>query len=297
MTGASNNLITESISSETADIKLPTSVPRLPSSVQLGPYSIATNLPDLPSAVCSSAVQSSPVPRPLVFNTINTHSWVVAEQDPEFNQALMASDVLLPDGEGIVWAVKYLTGKKIKKIAGYDVFIHLLEYLQQTGGTCFFMGGSQQTLDLIKERLSKEYPNIKAGFFSPPYKPEFSEEDNTRIYYELRKTKDELNSRITNYEATSPPHHITTLFVGMTAPKQEKWVLQHKDQLPAGIVCSIGAVFDFYAGTVKRPPAWMIRMKLEWLGRLTSNPKRIWKRVFLSTPKFILSILKLPRQT
>ena len=286
MTGASNNLITESISSETADIKLPTSVPRLPSSVQLGPYSIATNLPDLPSAVCSSAVQSSPVPRPLVFNTINPHSWVVAGKDPEFRKALETSDMLLPDGEGIVWAVKYLTGKKIKKIAGYDIFIHLIQHLQQSGGSCFFMGGSQQTLDQIKARLSKEYPNVKAGFYSPPFKPEFTSEDNHQII-----------NHISNYQSLIINSRLDVVFVGMTAPKQEKWVLQHKDQLPAGIVCSIGAVFDFYAGTVKRPPAWMIRMKLEWLGRLTSNPKRIWKRVFLSTPKFILSILKLPRQT
>jgi N-acetylglucosaminyldiphosphoundecaprenol N-acetyl-beta-D-mannosaminyltransferase len=86
---------------------------------------------------------------------------------------------------------------------------------------------------------------------------------------------------------------MTVLFVGMTAPKQEKWVFQNRERIPADIVCSIGAVFDFYAGTGKRPPAWMVRSKLEWLGRLISSPKKIWKRVFLSGPRFFISVLKL----
>jgi N-acetylglucosaminyldiphosphoundecaprenol N-acetyl-beta-D-mannosaminyltransferase len=270
----------------------------MPEIIRIGKYFISTALPELPSPAPLAS-------RPFVINTINTHSWVVAERDELFREALAASDILLPDGEGIVWAVKYLTGKKIRKIAGYDLFIHMLEYLQKNGGTCFFLGGSQQKLDLIKARLAKEYPDVKAGFYSPPFKPEFSEEDNSIIHYELRKTKDELNAGIPNYENTSPlsahsspltvhrspPHHLTTLFVGMTAPKQEKWVHKNKANIHVDIICSIGAVFDFYAGTVKRPPDWMVMMKLEWLGRLLSNPKKMWRRVFVSGPRFFLSIL------
>ena len=257
--------------------------------VQIGDYSITTELRD-PSSI---------VPRPssFVINTLNTHSWVVAEKDQAFKEALLASDCLLPDGEGIVWAVKHVTGKKIRKIAGYDLFIFMLEYLQRTGGTCFFLGGSPATLELIRERLSREYPGVRAGFYSPPFKEAFDEEDNDKINYELRKTNDELNSRISNYENSSPltAHRspMTVLFVGMTAPKQEKWVFQNRERIPADIVCSIGAVFDFYAGTGKRPPAWMVRSKLEWLGRLISCPKKIWKRVFLSGPRFFISVLKL----
>ena len=83
---------------------------------------------------------------------------------------------------------------------------------------------------------------------------------------------------------------VDVLFVGMTAPKQEKWVFQHKEALRAGIICSIGAVFDFYAGTAKRPPDWMIRHRLEWLGRLIANPGKIWRRVFISGPRFFISL-------
>jgi N-acetylglucosaminyldiphosphoundecaprenol N-acetyl-beta-D-mannosaminyltransferase len=254
--------------------------------IQIGSFRIATDFPELPpSTTPPSAVRRLPSASPFIINTINTHSWVVAETDPVLREALSSSDVLLPDGEGIVWAVRYLTGQQIRKIAGFDIFIHLLQYLQKTSGTCFFMGGSQKTLDLIKARLAKEYPNITAGFYSPPFKQEFSDEDNSIIHTKIRS----------QFTAHSSP--FTVLFVGMTAPKQEKWVHKNKENIHADIICSIGAVFDFYAGTVKRPPDWMIRLKLEWLGRLLSNPKKMWKRVFLSGPRFILSILQLPGKT
>jgi N-acetylglucosaminyldiphosphoundecaprenol N-acetyl-beta-D-mannosaminyltransferase len=274
----------------------------MPEIIRIGKYFISTALPELPSPAPLAS-------RPFVINTINTHSWVVAERDELFREALAASDILLPDGEGIVWAVKYLTGKKIRKIAGYDVFIHLLEYLQRTSGTCFFTGGSPHTLDLIKGKLSKEYPSVRAGFYSPPFRTEFDENDNAMIYYELRKTIDEFNSGISNYESSSSNlqiplssnhHHnsssLNVLFVGMTAPKQEKWVFQNQEKIRADIICSIGAVFDFYAGTAERPHGWMIRLRLEWLGRLLTDPKKIWKRVFLSGPRFIFSIVTSPRQ-
>ena len=81
------------------------------------------------------------------------------------------------------------------------------------------------------------------------------------------------------------------LFIGLTAPKQEKWAFAHKEDLDVAHICCIGAVFDFYAGTVKRPPKWMIGFGLEWLGRLVSEPKRLWKRYLLSSPVIILDTL------
>ena len=203
-----------------------------------------------------------------IINTINPHSYVVAKSDPVFQEALKASDVLLADGSGIVLAAKQINNAEIKKIAGADLHHHLLEQLNELGGSCFYMGSSRQTLDKIQNQLAKDYPQIKAGFYSPPFKPEFSEEENNDII----KAVNEFSPDV--------------LFIGMTAPKQEKWVHQHKDALNANAICSIGAVFDFYAGNTPRAPQWMISTHLEWLYRSVKS-YRLFKRNFISNPIFL----------
>lgn len=207
-----------------------------------------------------------------IINTINPHSYVTAKNDPLFEMALRNSDILLPDGSGIVLAAHQIYGKTIQKIAGSDLHLHLLSLLNQNGGKCFYMGASQSTLYKIRERLSSEYPNVIAEFYSPPFKPEFSDDDNCAIV-------DAIN-------AFAPD----VLFVGMTAPKQEKWLHQHKQNLDFKIACSIGAVFDFYAGTVQRPSQFWIDLHLEWFPRLLKEPKRLWKRNFVSTPLFLMDM-------
>jgi N-acetylglucosaminyldiphosphoundecaprenol N-acetyl-beta-D-mannosaminyltransferase len=206
----------------------------------------------------------------IVIDTINPHSFCVAEKDADFKSALQSSDILIPDGEGIVWGVKKTSGKQIKKIAGFDLHQHCLELLKkQGGGKVFYLGAAQGTLDKIEERIKKEYPTLEVGSYSPPYKPSFSEEDNKIM--------------IEQVNAFSPD----VLFVGMTAPKQEKWIHQNHKQLDAKIICAIGAVFDFYAGTVKRPSDFWVKLKLEWLVRFLKEPKRLFRRNFVSTPMFV----------
>ncbi|MDB4270902.1 WecB/TagA/CpsF family glycosyltransferase [bacterium] len=225
-------------------------------------YTIKTNYPQLP------------VEKKTVINTINPHSYCVAKQDTAFEAALKASDVLLPDGVGIVLAAKILNGQKIQKIAGYDIFIYLMHHLNATKGSCFFLGASEQTLTLIKIRAAKEFPNITINAYSPPYKPAFSKVDS-----------EEMCRRV---NACGPE----VLFVGMTAPKQEKWVKRHKEALNAHIICSIGAVFDFFAGTSKRAPEWIINIGLEWFHRSLVSPSRLGTRNLKSNPKFIWDIFK-----
>ena len=208
-------------------------------------------------------------------NTINAHSWVMADKDAQFRKALADSDVLLPDGEGIVFAARVLAGAKIKKIAGADLHCHLLEQLNESGGKCFYLGSSPSTLGRITDKVHAYYPNIAIDVFSPPFVREFSAEDNERM-------TDAVNSFAPD-----------VLFVGMTAPKQEKWVAANRDKINARMICSIGAVFDFYAGTKKRPPQWMIDMKLEWFGRLIFDTKHYWRRAFFSIPAFMWNLVKL----
>lgn len=193
-------------------------------------------------------------------NTINQYSYCMAEEDESFKRALLESDVLLPDGVGIVFASRFLDGNQIKKIAGADVHRFLLRKMEAENGSCFYLGSSVPTLDKIEARMAKEYPNIRVGSYSPPYKPEFSETENSQMRQAVNSFRPDV------------------LFIGMTAPKQENWSYAHKDKLDTNIICSIGAVFDFYAGTVSRPSTFLQNMGLEWLGRLLKEPKRMWKR-------------------
>jgi len=207
-----------------------------------------------------------------VINTINPHSYVTAMNDEYFKKALQESDLLIPDGSGIVLAARELYSAKIKKIAGTDLHNFLLQTMNKKSGKIFYMGAAQHTLDKIEEKIKLEYPNIVVESYSPPFKPLFSQEENDTIVSKINAFKPDI------------------LFIGMTAPKQEKWLHAHKEQLDFKVASSIGAVFDFYAGTVVRPSQFWLDLHLEWLPRLLKEPKRLWRRNFVSTPLFLLEI-------
>ena len=213
-----------------------------------------------------------------LINTINAHSYNTALKDKLFAEALQRGDALIPDGASIVMACRWLKAKSQPKerIAGWDLFVMEMERLNRKGGKCFFMGSSEKVLGLIKERTKAVYPNITVETYSPPYKPEFSEEDNRAIIEAINRADPNL------------------LWIGMTAPKQEKWTYTHWDELK--IRChtgTIGAVFDFFAGTVERAPEWWQKHSLEWLYRLLKEPKRMWKRYIIGNTLFLWNVGKL----
>lgn len=209
-----------------------------------------------------------------IINTINPHSYCVAKNDLNFDEALKKSDILLPDGIGIVLAEFFLNRNRIQKIAGFDLFMFLMNRLNNSNGSVFFLGSSSETLEKIEFKSSIDFPNISVGNYSPPFKDVFSEEDSNIMI-----------SKVNDFQPD-------VLFVGMTAPKQEKWAYQFKDELKVRNICSIGAVFDFYAGNTNRAPKLIIKLGLEWLHRSLTN-RRLFKRNFISNPKFILHVLKL----
>lgn len=212
----------------------------------------------------------------LLINTINAHSYNTALKDPLFAEALTKGDALIPDGASIVMACKWLKAKSQPKerIAGWDLFVYEMEKLNAHGGKCFFMGSSEKVLSLIKAKAAEVYPNITVETYSPPYKQEFTEEDNKAIIDAINKAKPDL------------------LWIGMTAPKQEKWAYKHWNELDINCHCgTIGAVFDFFAGTVERAPKWWQEHSLEWLYRLLKEPKRMWRRYIIGNTLFIINII------
>lgn len=213
----------------------------------------------------------------LLINTINAHSYNTALKDVFFAEALMKGDALIPDGASIVMACRKLKAKSqpTERIAGWDLFTMEMERLNQKGGTCFFMGSSEKVLNLIREKAKTVYPNIRIETYSPPYKPEFSEEENRAIIEAINRANPDL------------------LWIGMTAPKQEKWAYRHWDKLDIHCHCgTIGAVFDFFAGTMERAPLWWQEHSLEWLYRLLKEPKRMWRRYIIGNTLFIWNVFR-----
>ena len=240
----------------------------------------------------------------LLINTINAHSYNTALKDGLFAEALMKGDVLIPDGASIVMACKFLKAKSRPKerIAGWDLFVHEMGKLnveslglsvegdssqaqnveslgfrgERRKKKVMFMGSSEKVLALIRDRAAVDYPNLEVVTFSPPYKPEFTDEENAEMVRAINEAKPDL------------------LWIGMTAPKQEKWTYKHWDELDIDChVGTIGAVFDFYAGTMKRAPLWWQEHSLEWLYRLLKEPKRMWRRYLVGNALFLWNVIKL----
>ncbi len=213
----------------------------------------------------------------LLINTINAHSYNTALKDDFFAEALMKGDALIPDGASIVMACRKLKAKSQPKerIAGWDLFTMEMERLNRKGGTCFFMGSSEKVLKLIREKGKTVYPNIRIETYSPPYKPEFSEAENREIIEAINRANPDL------------------LWIGMTAPKQKKWAYRHWNELHIHCHCgTIGAVFDFFAGTMERAPMWWQEHSLEWLYRLIKEPKRMWRRYIIGNTLFIRNVIR-----
>jgi len=208
-----------------------------------------------------------------IINTINPHSYCLSRYDRIFNEALNSSDILLPDGTGIVLAARILNNQSITKIAGADIHQYLLQQANLKNEKVFYLGASQSTLELIQNKVKREFPNITVSSFSPPYKPQFTKSETAQMLEKVNDFKPDI------------------LFVGMTAPKQEKWVFANKVDINANTIVSIGAVFDFYAGNIKRSSDFWISIGLEWLPRFLKEPKRLARRNLVSTPKFLVEIL------
>lgn len=211
-----------------------------------------------------------------VFFCANPHSLVQANDDHDFQDALNSADLLTPDGIGIVLASRMLGGSIRKRVTGSDIFWGLNEALNRIGGkSCFFLGSTEATLESIRRRMARDYPNIHiAGAYSPPFASEFNE--------------DESRAMIEAVNAVAPD----VLWVGMTAPKQEKWISSYRSMLNVPFIGAIGAVFDFYSGNIKRSHPIFQMLGLEWLPRLLQEPRRLFRRNVVSSPLFVYLVLQ-----
>jgi len=198
----------------------------------------------------------------------NVHMLTVAHENSQFRSVLELANLAIPDGMPLVWTQRLKGHQDAERVCGPDLMLELCQLASDADQSIFLLGGSSKTLALLRNKLNSRFPKLKiAGAYSPTLLPEEPPLDLSLI------------KEINNSGAT-------LLFVGLGCPKQEFWCATHAPHLkPLSI--GVGAAFDFHAGTKKRPPLWMQKSGLEWLYRLISEPRRLWKRYLTTNTAFI----------
>jgi N-acetylglucosaminyldiphosphoundecaprenol N-acetyl-beta-D-mannosaminyltransferase len=203
----------------------------------------------------------------------NVHVVVTASTEPDFGAVVAAADMATPDGAPVAWMLRKLGHAGQERVSGPDLTWALLGRCEAEKLPVYFFGSSRETLGLLAERMVVAFPKLNVvGFEAPPFRPITPEEDAESV------------ARINASGAG-------LVFVGLGCPKQESWMLAHRGRVNA-VMLGVGAAFDFHAGTVSRAPAWMRENGFEWLHRLLSEPRRLWKRYLVTNTLFVLMAAK-----
>lgn len=231
-------------------------------------------------SVYSDDLAAIPIAGPCAtVSTISPNSYGIATRDPVFMDALVGADYLVLDGVYFGLASLLMKGQAIRANQGPDVFHHFMRRLQAMGGRAFFLGASEDTLRKMTARAARDYPAVKIGSHSPPYKPVFSDAENDAMLARIRDFAPDV------------------LFIGMTAPKQEKWAHALRHRIPARLAISVGGVFDWYAGNESEiAPIWW-KLRLVWLVRTIQRPEilRRYPSIFVFFRHLLLAVLRLKR--
>ena len=203
----------------------------------------------------------------------NAHSVVTAGQDAAFGRVVQEADMATPDGAPVAWMLRKLGYAHQQRINGPDLMWKYCEQAAQRGESIYLYGGMPETLEILQRRLADVFPGLRvAGAYAPPFRVATNEEDAADV------------ARINASGAT-------TVWVSLGCPKQEKWMAAHRGRVKA-VMIGVGAAFDYHAGTIKRAPGWMQNAGLEWLHRLCSEPRRLWRRYLVTNTLFVIGALK-----
>ncbi len=209
------------------------------------------------------------VPRGRYVCVTSVHGVVTSVSDPVVKSDLNGADAATPDGMPIVWALRSLGARQQQRVYGPVLMMHLCRMAARERLRIFLYGARQSTLELLIANLRRQVEGLDiVGSFSPPFRPLTSAESA------------DVQNRIMDSGAD-------LVFVGLSTPRQERWMAENRERLPGKILIGVGAAFDFHAGTVRQAPLWIQQSGLEWLFRLTMEPRRLWKRYVLVTPLFI----------
>jgi N-acetylglucosaminyldiphosphoundecaprenol N-acetyl-beta-D-mannosaminyltransferase len=199
----------------------------------------------------------------------SVHGVIMGHDDPDIAHILNEATIATPDGMPLVWAIRSFGWKQQQRVYGPTLMLEICRDAARTGQRIFLYGGREETLPLLITRLQKDFPGLQiAGSYSPPFR-DLTEDEDRQVQNLVLKSDTDI------------------LFVGIGSPKQEKWMYAHRACFPGVTMLGVGAAFDFHAGRTAQAPSWMQRNGLEWLFRLLMEPRRLWKRYILITPRFL----------
>jgi len=210
----------------------------------------------------------------------DVHSVTRAHDDPDHMAALAKADMVTPDGTPLVWVSRLRGNRAIKRVCGPDLMMAICAASEKAGWKHFFYGGDETTGATLAVRLQGFFPDIQiSGSYSPPFRP-LSTDETEAALDRIRQSKADI------------------VWVSLGCPKQERWMHEMSARLPGQTLIGVGAAFDFHAGRVQRAPLWMREHGLEWLHRLVSEPRRLWRRYLVMAPRFVaLSLAETLRGT
>ncbi len=201
----------------------------------------------------------------------NVHTTVTAHDDAHYHTVQKEAAFVLPDGKPLSVYSRKHGYAGAERVTGPDLMLAL--FARDNGLSHYFYGSSEETLAMLREKLERQYPGLKiAGMVSPPFRP-LSEKEDADAVHAINESGADI------------------IWVGLGAPKQENWMYAHKGRV-GGVMIGVGAGFDYHAGNIKRAPAWMQKLSLEWLYRLVQDPKRLFKRYLVTNTRYLYLIHK-----
>jgi N-acetylglucosaminyldiphosphoundecaprenol N-acetyl-beta-D-mannosaminyltransferase len=199
----------------------------------------------------------------------SVHGIITARDDAEVSVMMNEADVVTPDGMPLVWALRSFGVRRQQRVYGPQLMLHLCESAAKLGHRVYLYGGTRDSLAGLRRQLEQRFPKLRiCGWYSPPFRPLTSNETE-QVRESIRRSEADL------------------VFVGISTPKQERWMYSNREALPGIVMVGVGAAFDFHAGRLPQAPAWMQRNGFEWLFRLAMEPGRLWRRYLLITPRFL----------
>jgi N-acetylglucosaminyldiphosphoundecaprenol N-acetyl-beta-D-mannosaminyltransferase len=201
---------------------------------------------------------------------LTVNSIIAAYKDPRLRSLYNGASLALPDGIPVVWASRLLGAAVPGRAAGPDLLLATSAMAARRGYTFYLMGGGNGIAERLAEALHGRYPGLRVvGAYSPPFHEEFPPEVNARIVARINAAKPDI------------------LWIGLGAPKQERWIAENLERLSVRVAIGVGAAFEMYGSSVGRAPLWMQRSGLEWLFRLLREPRRLFRRYLIEAPPFL----------
>lgn len=197
------------------------------------------------------------------------HGVMEAQDNPAFRDILNRSFLNTPDGMPMVWVGKRQGYLHMDRVYGPDLMLLVAEFTARTGHTHFFYGGAPGVAEELKSRLEQRFPGIRiVGTYTPPFRP-LNAAEETALITRVAELRPDL------------------IWVGLSTPKQEKFMAEYLPKLDTTLMFGVGAAFDFHAGRVRQAPRWMQRSGMEWFFRLCCEPRRLWRRYLRNNPLFL----------